>query len=273
MDNIIKCPVCGNFLEYDEKKLVCLNNHSFDKARQGYYNLLLANKSSDKVMGDSYEMLKARQNVFLKGYYSKVSDELNVIVSKYIGVNNNILDIGSGVGYYLDRLEKKFGNMHNYFGVDISKDGVKESSKNNKRIQYLVGTNNKLPFLNDSIDIMISVFSPVYLEECKRVLKTDGHLIVVHPNQDHLIEMKKVIYEDIILKEEKRNELDPLLFTIVDFKNVKYSIKLDGDNIKNLLMMTPHFWTSTLKGKERLYGLNELEVGIDIRIDIYKVNT
>jgi len=272
MDKIIKCPVCNEVMSEKENLLLCVNNHSFDRAKQGYYNVLITNSSSEKIKGDSAEMLKARQKLFSNGYYEVVSDEINNTVRNYIKEHMIILDIGSGVGYYLDRLENSQTSKNSYYGVDLSKDATKISSTLNKNIQYVVGTNNKLPFIDNSIDIMISVFSPIYLEECKRVLKNDGVLIVVHPNQNHLIQMKKVIYDDIILKEENRNELDPKFFSIVESKDVKYDVEIDNENIKNLLMMTPHFWTSTLKGKERLYSLKELNVSIDIKIDVYKLS-
>ena len=118
MDKIIKCPVCNEVMSEKKNLLLCVNNHSFDRAKQGYYNVLITNSSSEKIKGDSAEMLKARQKLFSNGYYEVVSDEINNTVRNYIKEHMIILDIGSGVGYYLDRLENSQTSKNSYYGVD-----------------------------------------------------------------------------------------------------------------------------------------------------------
>jgi len=267
---IYKCPVCNEGMKIEDKRIVCENNHSFDQAKQGYFNLLL-NSSSTKIQGDSHEMLMARKDIFLKGFYQVVSDELNKIVKKVINDKDVLLDIGSGVGYYLNRLEKYIGENNNFIGIDISKDGIKSSMKGAKNTQYIVGSNSKLPLLNDSIDVITNVFSPLYENECIRVLKNNGYLILVHPNQDHLMELKRVIYHDIILKIEERNALVEKEFIKLESTDVKYNVLLNNEDLRSILLMTPHFWKCTTEGKNRLYNLDELNVGINVRIDVYKI--
>lgn len=268
---MMKCPVCNSGLILEEKRAVCENRHSFDRAKQRYFNMLL-NINANKVHGDSPEMLLARRQIFNKGYYEKISDELNKIVKPLLNESDSLLDIGSGVGYYLNRLQLDIGNNNPCFGIDISKEGIKYSSKISKDIQYIVGSNSQLPFLDKSIHVITNVFSPLYEEETKRVLEDNGYLVVVNPNQNHLMEMKKVIYQDIILKEEDRNELDPTMFQKISSIDVTYLVTFDQDDLKDILLMTPHYWKSTAKGKNRLYQLFRLTTSIDVRIDVYKKN-
>ena len=252
----------------------CSNKHSFDQAKQGYFNLLLSNTSKDKTHGDSKEMLEARKEILYGRYYEIVSDAVNSIIkdlTKDKDVSYRILDIGSGIGYYLTRLNQTIHKDTNeYYGIDISKDGIKESSKNDKSSNWIVASNNNLPIEDDSMDIVLSVFSPINEEECQRVLKKDGKLLVVYPNQDHLIELKREIYKDIILKDEFRNELLSKTLINISRKEIEKNILLSKDQIKSLFMMTPHYWTSTQEGKNNLYFLNELNIKLDITIDVYE---
>ena len=273
---IYQCPVCNKTLykSDDEKMMKCSNKHSFDQAKQGYFNLLLSNTSKDKTHGDSKEMLEARKEILYGRYYEIVSDAVNSIIkdlTKDKDVSYRILDIGSGIGYYLTRLNQTIHKDTNeYYGIDISKDGIKESSKNDKSSNWIVASNNNLPIEDDSMDIVLSVFSPINEEECQRVLKKDGKLLVVYPNQDHLIELKREIYKDIILKDEFRNELLSKTLINISRKEIEKNILLSKDQIKSLFMMTPHYWTSTQEGKNNLYFLNELNIKLDITIDVYE---
>ena len=80
--SILLCPVCKESLQANEsnKSLSCENNHSFDRARQGYLNLLLAHKKKSKNPGDSQEMVIARQAFLNSNFYQPISDSLNQIV-------------------------------------------------------------------------------------------------------------------------------------------------------------------------------------------------
>ena len=45
----------------------CGNGHSFDRAKQGYCNFLLANQKNSREPGDSVEMVDARRAFFKSG--------------------------------------------------------------------------------------------------------------------------------------------------------------------------------------------------------------
>ncbi len=157
-----------------------------------------------------------------------------------------------------------------YYGIDISKNGMNTAAKLSKEISWIVGTNNKLPYHDNSVDLVISVFSPIKWTESERVLKPNELVIVINPNRDHLMEMKKVIYPSIIEKEENRNEFDSYNFSKVDRKIIKETIYLKKEELKDLLLMTPHYWMTTKESKENLYALDSLDVGIEVIIDVYK---
>ena len=67
------------------KSLVCENNHSFDKAKQGYTHLLPVNKMHSKIPGDNALMVSSRRDFLNKGYYNIFAEALTKIVKDSIG--------------------------------------------------------------------------------------------------------------------------------------------------------------------------------------------
>ena len=65
----LTCPICGQLMTQEEKRVVCQQNHSFDRARQGYINLLPVQQKHSLNPGDTKEMLAARRQFLDKGYY------------------------------------------------------------------------------------------------------------------------------------------------------------------------------------------------------------
>lgn len=254
---MIICPVCKESLIKYNKQYKCTNNHSFDIAKQGYTNLLI--NQSSKIKGDSKEMLHARNNIQEALFYEPLLKEILSVLPSV----DNILDIGCGTGYYTRHFK---GNV---IGIDIAKDALKIAARNDKFSTYIVASNKELPVKDKSIDLVINIFAPIYLEEVLRVLN-DGYIVVVSPNENHLIELKGVIYDSIIKKEELRNELD---LECVTTKNVVYKKELQKSELHDLFLMTPHYWTSTISGKERISNLSSLEITFDFNIKVYKKTT
>ncbi|MFK5883089.1 MAG: methyltransferase domain-containing protein [Candidatus Izemoplasma sp.] len=275
---ILKCPICNRHLSKNDKENVfkCDNNHSFDIAKQGYINLLMSNQNKAKIHGDSSEMLNARKEILFGGYYYGISNLLNkTIKSELNDINKsyNILDIGTGVGYYVKQLKDKLSRSNmTYYGIDISKPGINVAAKLDKDINFIVGSNSNLPYLKNSIDLIISIFSPLDESECERVLKDNGKLIVISPNRNHLIEIKKVVYPSIIEKRIDRNELLSKKLIKIQSRLYKEVVNIPKKDLKNLLLMTPHYWKSSKENKENLYILDSLDVSIDIVLNVYQLN-
>ena len=52
----------------------CVDNHSFDVARENYLNLHLAQNKRSKNPGDSDQMMRSRQRFLNGGYYQTLAD-------------------------------------------------------------------------------------------------------------------------------------------------------------------------------------------------------
>jgi 23S rRNA (guanine745-N1)-methyltransferase len=299
--SILLCPVCKESLHANEsnKSLSCDNNHSFDRARQGYLNLLLAHKKKSKNPGDSQAMVSARQAFLNSDFYRPISDSLNqIIVDAALKLDSSekelsksekaiqVLDIGCGEGYYSQRMHNSLNDhqiVHNLFGLDISKDAViaaakrAKAEKHNEDVatasssEWLVASAIDIPLQAQSIDIATCLFTRLMPESYHKVIKQDGLFICVNTGEKHLIELREKLYDKIT-----KTEFDPVKnmgedFELVDHQQVSYTNTLGSQQqIQDLLLMTPHNWRTTAENKESLKSLEELTVTIDAQIHVFK---
>ena len=271
---MIKCPVCNNELVNNDKQYVCLNNHSFDKNKKGYTNLLMSNQLNSKDPGDNQEMINARVNFLKTDKYNKLRKELFNIISNLNKNNFTFLDIACGEGYYTNYLMKEFNNSRG-FGIDLSKYALINAIKNKKElginnVDYFIASLTKLPFMTETIDVALNCFAPLDEIEFNRVLKKDGIFIRVLPSTYHLWELKEVLYEKVKENIEKEKEL--LNFKLLDIIEVNDTIELNNEEINNLFLMTPYYYKSPLNGSTKLKNLDYLKTRISFKIYIYQKN-
>ena len=92
-----------------------------------------------------------------------------------------ILDLGSGPGYLSIEIAKRSPSLQVY-GIDLSRQMVKIARRHARRVdnaRFVFGNAAKLPFKDNSIDLVISTGAShhwktprLVLNECYRVLKT-----------------------------------------------------------------------------------------------------
>ena len=188
MDIELKCPVCGRALTDNGKTLSCEKNHSFDKARQGYVNLLPVQFKHSIDPGDTAEMLKARRRFLDSGKYEPICQSVLEAMQKFLSKDPKVLDIGCGEGYYTSKLKSLFSGE--YIGIDISKDGAKMACSRDRDIFFIVATASHIPIADSQLDCVCAMFSLLLPDEYARVLKKNGCVVEVTVGNDHLKELK-----------------------------------------------------------------------------------
>ncbi len=283
---ILQCPVCRNPLLNSADGYLCSKNHTFDVAREGYVNLLLAHKKNSKEPGDSKEMVRSRRRFLNLGLYNRISDGINEVVAGNLfkpmkECNFNILDAGCGEGFYLKRLKEfltqRSGNPFSveYYGVDISKFAVRQATKRDRTIDWFVASIIDLPFVQSSLDMILNVFSPADFSEFSRVLRDTGKLLIVSPGPRHLNGLRKIIYSNVrehptstVIEDAKG------LFSLSSETRINYELELKtGEAIIDLLAMTPYFWNIDLKTRAKVEALDRLILDVDIEIRAFKKRT
>ncbi len=263
------CPKCGEKLNSDGVRLLCTAGHSYDKAREGYYNLLLGNGG---VHGDNKDMVLARRAFLSKGYYRPLADKLCEKILSYTSFMPSVLDCGSGEGYYTNIIEgavfERDGNS-DFYAFDISKDAVKASSKLNKRLNCAVASAYRQPFSNNCFDLIYNVFSPLALDEVKRVLKPGGVFIMAIPDEEHLFELKARIYDTPYKNTVENTALSG--FELVSDEPLHYTMEIkSGEDVVSLFKMTPYAYRTKKENAERILSLDSISVSAHFRILLYR---
>lgn len=264
----LACPKCHLELKKTDKTYQCMNHHGYDIAKRGYINLLLNPDKSTNHPGDSKESLISRRAFLNKGYYDPILLECTRYIKQHTSHPLNLLDLGCGEGYYSKKAKEILGNTHHYYALDISKTAIDMATRYDKDITWIVANSKNIPITDHSLDVIMALFTVVNGDEIKRTLKKDGYMIHVTANRNHLIEIKHLIYDEIINKSDKFIRQPFNILKSYDFIK-KISIGNKEDTL-NLLKMTPHYYHIKKDKRYILDTLNNLDVTIDIRITFYK---
>lgn len=257
------CPKCGKELKREGGSFVCENGHTYDLAKEGYVNLLLANKKNSKNPGDNKLMAAARDKFLSGGSYDFLAERLAGVISEIKGTREiKLLDCGCGSGYYLRRI-LRLGRL-DAAGVDISKEAVKIAAKQDKTSFYAVASVYELPFEDECFDVAVCVFSPYAFSEYARVLKRGGRLIVVYPAEKHLLEIKRKLYKDSVYENDKA--VTSPLFDLASEEVITDKFYAGGDDLKALLEMTPYFYRTRPEEIENICAAGKMEITASFKI-------
>ena len=260
------CPVCGKNLIRSEKEYRCENRHSFDIARQGHVNLLVVQQKHSLNPGDTREQVLSRRAFLEGGFYEPIADAL-CGAAKELGAEGPILDVGCGEGYYCTRLAAAMNGE--LVGLDISKEAVRCAAAKYKGHQWICGTAAHLPVADGSVGTLTSLFALTLPEEFHRVLRKDGLYFQVLAAQDHLLGLKSVIYPELKLK-EKDSVPELPGFRRVQTIPVRFTFTVEGEQVQNLLSMTPHVYRISKEGAERLAATETLTDTASAVLNIFR---
>lgn len=259
---LLICPVCGESLSMHERTMGCIHGHRFDVAREGYVNLLRSSKSGDHI-GDDKQSARCRRDFLNKGYYSVLKNHLQALFSDRRG---SVLDICCGEGYYTAALAEN-ENLQVY-GFDISREMVRLAAKRGK-IAGFVANLAAIPVAPESFDYAVHLFAPFQEAAFSRILKTGGRLYTVIPGSHHLYGLKEAIYEKPYINDEKLPETENL--KLISKTKIAAGIRLAcQEDIDAVFRMTPYYFHTGQKDKEKLLGLDALETKIEFVIGEYE---
>ena len=227
---VLACPNCSLALDISEVGATCSNQHSFDRGRGGYLNLLVGGRlSSAAVAGDTADSLAARRRFLTAGNYQPIADALTDAVADCPGP---VLDVGCGEGWYLAQLE------NDRYGLDVSKAAVQMAARAHRDVMFVVGSAYRLPVLDGSVGVAVSVFAPHPFDEFARVLRPGGWWVTVTPGPLHLREMKPDLSDRERVNERMQRRSEPLP-EARSATRVQYALQLNEESAADLYAMTP----------------------------------
>jgi len=251
------CPICQKTMGvYDQGRLTCTMNHSFDIAKQGYVNML-THSSASKYSKDLFE---SRKTIIESGLY----DPLEEKIAALIGQAKSVLDTGCGEGSHLARIMA--GKDGIGVGIDIAKEGIVAAARHYPEQIWCVGDLAKSPFAKDRFDVILNILSPANYEEFKRLLKADGCVVKVVPQSGYLQQLRAQFYADSA-KETYSNEQTVERFREsfpnVTVERVTYTIPLALPLVPALLEMTPLGWH---KAQQVEINVSKITIDVDILV-------
>lgn len=276
--NALACPLEGTKLDVEGKSVFCTKKHCFDFDRYGTLNLLPVQFKKSKEPGDSKEMVEARQRFLNAGFYKAISDKINTLVEEYVAEHPDsesfsFLDAACGEGYYASELVGHMPSIRDdrhyaVAGIDISKEAIIAAAKRDRDLLWCVGTNAHLPVLDKSVDIVLSMFGFPVWREFKRVLVKKGIIIDVSVGPDHLIELRKVLYDDI--KEPSTAVAIPAGMNLLKEERLTTTLPpINSGYLEDLLIMTPYGYRATAARKEQALETSFDTMTLDVFFRIY----
>jgi ubiquinone/menaquinone biosynthesis C-methylase UbiE len=126
-----------------------------------------------------------------------VARSIDLALARY-GEPARVLDVGCGTGLALRELAMRLPDATSLTGVDAAQGMIEQAvalaPQADKRVTYLQGTAERLPFPDASFDLVISTTSfdhwadqQAGLAECRRVLALGGHLVLTDLNSPWLL--------------------------------------------------------------------------------------
>lgn len=271
----LRCPICNSSVELLQENCGTLycngpRKHCYDFAAGGYLNLCRPGQSGG---GDSKQAVRARSDFLDLGYYAPVRAKLCELLCDLLdsAAQPLVIDAGCGEGYYSTAIAK-----HGFAtaGFDLSKFATDAAAKRAKKEElpnafYGVASVFELPIVDGAADAVVNIFAPCVDAEYSRVLREGGYLIIACAGPDHLLGLKRAIYDEAH-KNESRADM-PTTLTRVDSARVRYEIDLNSEQaIKTLFAMTPYYWRTSQEDVKKLDGLNSLHTEVDVIFEIYQ---
>lgn len=190
------CPVCRQGLRFTggARTLVCGAGHSFDAARQGYFNFLVGKGTVFEA--DSADMVAARFEFLSAGHYQPLADAVAGLATPALreapAGRPLVLDAGTGTGHYLRAVLDRaaVSGPAAAIGLDISKFALRRAARlNPEALNVVWDVWQPLPVAENAVDVVTVVFAPRNAPEFARVLRPGGRLVVVTPRPGHLAEV------------------------------------------------------------------------------------
>lgn len=219
---------------------VCPAAHSFDIARAGYVNLLQPQDRKSLDAGDSRDAVEARAALLARGIGRGGSDAVvSAVTALALPAHPVIVELGSGAG---ETLASLLGTREVCaVGIDLSTAAATLAARRLPAATWVVANaDRRLPLLDASVDVVLSVHARRNPEECRRVLVPGGHLIVAIPAADDLIELREAVQGDAV----ERDRVDALLtehaalFEVRNRTTVRQTFDLNRDDLLQVLRGT-----------------------------------
>jgi 23S rRNA (guanine745-N1)-methyltransferase len=241
--------------------LRCPRGHGFDRAREGYFNLLQPHDRRSAHAGDSDAAIEARRRWLARGFADALVRDIGEIARiPRLPPGAVVADVGCGDGFFARRLLA--GSGVEACGIDLSVRAVRLASRAWPDAVWVVANADRfVPLLDGSVDLALSLFGRRPASELARVLRPGGALVVAVPAADDLVELRSAALGAGSLRDRVPavvRELEAHGFRCVERRTSRDRAHLDRQAIEDALALTYRGARTTVR--ERVDGLQDLDV-------------
>ena len=267
----LSCSVRGCHLPLIRRDavLVCAAGHSYDIARAGYVNLLQPQDRRSPAAGDGKLSVAARASLLDAGVGCSL---LEAVVSKVLSLATGddpvIVDLGSGSGDTLAAVAA--ARPVQGVGIDLSTAATEFAARRFPDLTWVVANaDRRLPVLDGSVQVVLSIHGRRNPGECARVLSPGGFLLIAVPAADDLIELREVVLGAGL----RRERSDALLsghdswFVLKERSTTRDRIMLDRAGLLSLLQVT--YRGARRASAARIEAVDALEVTLASEIFVF----
>jgi len=150
-----------------------------------------------------------------------------------------VAELGSGSGELLGTLAAK--RPIRGVGLDLSTHAAMHAARRFPSMSWVVANaDRRLPLLNGSTGLILSVHARRNPPECRRVLVDGGFLLLAIPSTDDLIELREEIQGSPVERDRVAAAVDEHSrdFVLVEQSTCKQRLDLDRDQLLKLLRGT-----------------------------------
>ncbi|MEO1527321.1 MAG: putative RNA methyltransferase [Planctomycetota bacterium] len=234
----LRCTVrnCDQLLTLGDRGLTCPAGHHFDRAKEGYWNLLQPQDRKSKHPGDTDEAVLARQRWLERGHMEGLVETL----CPWIKDRSPAIDLGCGEGSFGRAFFSDFPEA--FCGIDLSKRAIKLASRAWRESTWvLCNADRTLPAADHSVGCVLSLFGRRPAEEIKRVLSADGVAVVAIPGEDDLIELREHVQQQGQRRSRWEGVVDEFSHAglkLLEHQRWQQRVLLQADAIADALAMT-----------------------------------
>jgi len=264
----LRCTVrrCEGALAIDGASLRCPRGHTFDRAREGYWNLLQPQDRRSLHAGDRDEAVAARRRWLSRGFASGLLSSLRDAISHgSMKDGGTAIDVGCGEGTFTSGLLSARGG--DGVGIDLSVKAVALAARLAPSLTWIVANADRgIPLASGSVTLALSIFARRPAAELARVLSPDGKLVVVVPGADDLIELRRAAQGEGSLRDRAPGVADELAatFTLAARSEWRDRARHDRDALEDALAMS--YRGARARERERLAGLAAADVTMSASI-------
>jgi 23S rRNA (guanine745-N1)-methyltransferase len=252
-----QCPTCDKPLMQHaaSQGYYCEHKHHFDLSEQGYW--VFAKPARQKPTGDSRQLLRAKRFLLESGIYDPLLASVARLLGEHFGIVKALpqLDYACGDGFYLRALVTQLAAQEDgltlaQYGVADAENAIFAAAKAGSGERLYLASSKKLPFADDSFELVTVFDKPLKGKECVRVLAPEGLMLLVLPGPGHLWQLQSQVYPD---STEKAFALNlPRELEAVAVEEVRFTLNVTGEQALTLLDMSPYAWRANDKLRQQI---------------------